>query len=1048
MNTRAFYPVIRVAGVWIVLASASGLQVKAVEPARKFLDGLRARGYYDVALDYLDRVGTSPLAPVELREMLLYEKGVTLVQSSRTQRDMAIRESRLDEAQQLLSQFVKQHAIHAKANDARSQLGNLIVERARIKVEMSSQGDKQQRLQEALALFEEAFTVFQQLKENVGQQLERIPKRLDEKDAQQKKMIDRRKQLRADYLQAQLLAAAIREETTDALKAGSDESKALLAEAEKMYGEIYKKYRTRLAGLYARMYQGRANQKMGKHKDAIGYFAELLEQPDSPEEFRSLKIKTMRLAMASWLASSEKKYAEAIRRGAPWIAKARPTEDRDLDWLALRMALAKAYKMQADATEKSDPKDARTINKALTESRRLAQFVAKHTSEFQQEARNLVAELGGGTTRSTKKLDPKSFAEAKEAGREALDSIQTATLIASRVPARIAQETDEAEKASLKEQLGKARATLQNAQGDALEYFRMALSMADGDTPLEEVNVVRYFLAYLYYSEAKYYEAALTGNFVAHRYPGSAGARQCAKIAMASFMKLHAENKSDDKQFETARVVDIAKYIADRWPDQAEAEEALSTLVPFMINAGQLDQALEFVERIPETSPKRAEAELKTGQAMWAVYLRGMRDLNAMAEPGGNDGVNAAAKKTELEQSRTQAIQILEKGLSRLEGAAVTAPIVTALLSLAQAYVDSQQADKAVAVLEDENTGPLTLLKNDHPATKTPGLAEEIYKTALRAYISSLATSSQSDAVIEKAKRVMERMKTAIGDSEKGKKRLVAVYVSLARDLESQLKQASPKARTALSKGFETFLGQLSEGATELNVLNWVAETFLSLGGGFETSSALSSESKKYYKQAAATFDKILNQESLELEPQMKLRIRLRKAEAMRRQRKFKDALDSYQEILSGTPAMLNVQVDAAMTYQIWAGLKGKHPLYVRAIMGHRPDPATKKNIIWGWGKIATVTAQYKQYRDTFHKARYNLALCRLRHAESMTGEKRTKGLSDAVRDISLTNRLFGLGDENWTAQYDDLMKRIQTAQGSKRPQGIRALESTKKPKK
>jgi hypothetical protein len=54
--------------------------------------------------------------------------------------------------------------------------------------------------------------------------------------------------------------------------------------------------------------------------------------------------------------------------------------------------------------------------------------------------------------------------------------------------------------------------------------------------------------------------------------------------------------------------------------------------------------------------------------------------------------------------------------------------------------------------------------------------------------------------------------------------------------------------------------------------------------------------------------------------------------------------------------------------------------------------------------------------------------------------------LANAVRDISLTNRLYGLGDENQTAMYDDLLKRIQKAEG-KSPTGIRAFESSKKSK-
>ena len=96
----------------VVCASAAALLLAAgaargEEPARQFLDGLRERGYHDVALEYLQRMKDNPLAPVELREIYLYEQGATLIEASREQRDMAIRATQLDEAQSSLQQFIR-----------------------------------------------------------------------------------------------------------------------------------------------------------------------------------------------------------------------------------------------------------------------------------------------------------------------------------------------------------------------------------------------------------------------------------------------------------------------------------------------------------------------------------------------------------------------------------------------------------------------------------------------------------------------------------------------------------------------------------------------------------------------------------------------------------------------------------------------------------------------------------------------------------------------------------------------------------------------------
>src|SRR5215204_489407 len=135
----------------------------AIEPAQAFLDGLRERQLYDVALDYLDSAEQNPAVPLNFKETLVYEKGATLVQGAKLQRDVALREKQLDEGQKTLQQFVNAQPTHLLTMSARSQLGNVIVERARIKVEKSKKvaaAEKQKLHKEAQALYGEAHKVF------------------------------------------------------------------------------------------------------------------------------------------------------------------------------------------------------------------------------------------------------------------------------------------------------------------------------------------------------------------------------------------------------------------------------------------------------------------------------------------------------------------------------------------------------------------------------------------------------------------------------------------------------------------------------------------------------------------------------------------------------------------------------------------------------------------------------------------------------------------------------------------------------------------------
>ena len=54
---------------------------RAAEPVQSFAEGLRDRGYYDIAIAYLDQLEQQGSLPVELKELLPYERAQTLLAS-------------------------------------------------------------------------------------------------------------------------------------------------------------------------------------------------------------------------------------------------------------------------------------------------------------------------------------------------------------------------------------------------------------------------------------------------------------------------------------------------------------------------------------------------------------------------------------------------------------------------------------------------------------------------------------------------------------------------------------------------------------------------------------------------------------------------------------------------------------------------------------------------------------------------------------------------------------------------------------------------------
>ena len=1031
---------------WIGTAAPA----RAVEPAQAFLDGLRERKLFDIAAEYLDSAQANPHVPAAFKQTLLYEKGVTLIEGANFTRDSALREQQLDEGQAALQQFIGQQPNHLLAMSARNQIANVLVKRAGNRVERAKKlppAEKQKLVSEALGLYDQAIKGFGDLVAELAEKLKSYPAYIDEK--KEAKRAAERDQFRLDYLQAQLLVAATQEEKAGALPPDSKQQADLLNKAKDAYAEVYEKYRRRIAGFYARMYQGRCLQKLKKNKEASAIFSELLSNPDSDQAFHTLKVKVMALAVESWFTQSL--HLEIVNKAVPVIDSLRPGEDRTDEAMLMRLTTARACKAYADDIKKQKPRDPQ-IKQLLTEGRQLVTFVARFPGDYQEAARRLLADfVGGDADAQTDRPEPKTFAEASTAAREAITGMEEAKQIIRLLPPRIQLEKDAAAKAEMQKQFDEAEQNVTKLQDDAFHHCRLSLKLADKETDLTALNLIRYLLCYLHYHRGNYFDATVIGEFIAHRYPESQGARQCAKIVMASYQKLYAENETDDKSYETSRIIESCDYIARKWPESTEAEEALNTLIPFMIREKKLQEAQDYLAKIPPESPHRGSAELKTGQALWASYLENSKELRdwetgAVQKP---DEVDLAARKQELEQLKSTAKETLVGGVERMRTAGDSGSVIaTAVLSLAQIYVDTGEAAKGAELLEDPKIGPLLLVRAKDASTQMPGFSELTFKTALRAYISALsgASASEAAALIGKAEGVMEDLEQYMGQDDAGKQKLVAIYVSLARDLARQMEIAEPQAKSSLGKGFEAFLGQVAADAKQLDVLNWVAETYRGMGESFLTADRkVSPEAKTYFEKAAGTYDKILEMGQSDpkfLSPQMATQLRMQQAKTKRSMLDYTGAMDIFEAILKVSPTMLPVQIEAARTYQDWATYN-KPDLYQSAMFGARPDKDKQgRNTIWGWGEIGNRTAGDARFQDQFSEARFNLALCRYNFALSQKDEaKKTELLKRAAQDISVTIGLYGSSiDEKWRTQFDTLLKNVQKALGE-RPVGLQALE-------
>ncbi len=928
----------------------------------------------------------------------------------------------------------------------------MLVERARVKMAEIDRGKdpsaKPALLKEARAFYEQAFEAFKESQDGIAKKIESLPKNLDPK--RDKARIEYRDELRGDYVKVQMVQATILHEMAETAVDAKDKGE-LLKRAADAYGEIYKKYRRRLAGMYALLQQGQCYQEMGGEKnitEALAFYQELLENPFEEQPLRVLRTKVMVQAMQAWLHpdQKDKKVDPALVTASEWIGQIRPDEFRNDDWLKLYLETGRAYKVKlAEFADEKDPKRALAMKSALA----LVDHGLKFSDgDMKEKFLTLKTELGGKIEKAPEKRpDPKTFAEAYEAGLKSWGLIKDYSIAKAKLDDDLKAAKDQARKTEIEKQLADLQKAMVTARFDAIDFFRKAVEFTTPQDDLDQVNNVRFYLCSLHFTEKNYYDCASYGEFLARYFPGHVAAKYCATLARASWLNLYNDAPEDDRDFEAQEVVNICELTLDKWGEDDDADDALITLIKFMVRQKKLDEAKKYLARVKPDSARRGEAEIATGQAMWSTYLKGLQEVRGWerdvkqwqdevqawekGEGQPPEGVTIASRKsqiaeleakiaprkTELAPIKDEAQTTLNEGIKRMRAKGIDSTLATAVLSLCQIYVDAEQVQEAINLLEDKEIGALTLVKANNEAVNREGVAQETYKTALRAYIGALPGAANKPELIAKAEGAMDGLKGTVSQDAAGQEKLISIYVTLANDVKNQIDLASQVNKKPLTQGFATFLDKVAGTSNDFTVLNWVAEQFYAIGEANDTGKGeLPADVKQYYDKAADQYAKLIEkaQGDPSVSPNLVVQMRLRMANVLRRQGKYVLAMDQMEEVLKDKKrnSMLNVQVDAAATYMEWAEADaGVDKLYLVAVSGGRRNKAGGTNI-WGWSKIGQRLAEtlnrnretmdeetIASFTETMHEAKINKAKCYYQYAMAQEDtQKRDKFLVGAGR--------------------------------------------------
>jgi hypothetical protein len=1059
-------------------AEPSQRSTKDIGTAR-LLDALEERQMPDVALWVLERLEKDPDASPEFKKEVSFRRAAALVAANRSESNAARRAEVYDRAGTEIDAFLKDSPEGERAIEAYLQKGNLLIERGRAKVEESKRPGKDAAnlRKEALPFFDLAIKALEGpvRKDNapietVANAEDAVLKLLREVDASLKELRgdgagdksdadkdagkeggkpaakakksvrkpgaarlmgeleQRQDELRALLLKTRLLIAGAYYEKSRALEPKSKEWEATLTESAKQYKELYEKYRTRGAGLFARYYEGRNYVVLGKRQDALLALADI-RTLDGDGIIPSLRAKAINASLECWL--EDKKYDEFDER-LQKLALAPLTPDRiDHDWLGMKYRAALLLERRA-ASIPDKEKSKRTP--LLRDAKRLAMEVAKANKDFGSESKALLAELG--------KQVPDDLDGGAATFEAAMDSAR------ARLAAMQSRQADlkQAEAAKNEAAIDAAKKELAAERTQTIASLRRAMPLAGSDD-LEGLNQARSWLAYVFYEDRRLHDAATLGDFLVRRYPNAKGSQQAARIAMASWQQLQKQPVAAWADEAKDNCVDTAEAIMRTWPDRPEAADAAVIAIAAATEAREPERIVEIMAKVPAASPRRPEVLLRAGGALWREVQEKSRLDEAARPPAAT-----------LAGWRTQAAKAIDDGLAGMAaGGGPAAVSVAAALARAQMAMEDGDNARVAALLEHQVYGPWTVLNGSDPAYAQGPLATATATAGLRYFIET----EQSDKAVQAMKK-LEQLAGAAGAEASA--RLTSMYQTMGRDLQSQLMNlasgptaGTPQAQAraaAILTGFEKFLEGVAKDP-KLSSQMWAATTYLNLGSGEGTGSAVpKAKAEGYLDRAAAIYEGLLTKgggEIAKFEPS----IRLKMANVYREREKWDEAQKHIDWILSDKKRQntLDFQTQAAELLQ-QAGLKtidkAKQADYFgKAISGYKRRGDAGEIWGWGWAVISNRLEQQAfagsdekamEARRKFFQARLNAVKCRMEKAEALPQE-REKELQKAFDYIEITFKMHPeLGGPDTKKAFDKLLKEIEKRQ-NKPSRGVDGLK-------
>ena len=1021
---------IRSATVCLVVLLVGTQGLFADEPAARFLNALRDKGYYDIALEYLDKVKDSPSVPAEFRKRIGFEKASTLIDQVSQLSDRKKIDAKLDLAQKLLGDYATNSGSLVESVRSLSFRSRLLSLRSDVylneaKATQLTESEREALrekardfLKQSLKAAEEALAAATRLLDPSPTNKEAL--KISADDPQSRELVQ---EMRNIYRVMTVQRPFTAEKLADTFAGRANERKQFLKYAADLYKRICEgSYSNTLPGIRACLRAGLCYQKLGNDKEALDFFKQLMSR-DRSANIDSLQKQAFAAAGDSWENIKPYPARSVIAQLEPVVEKLSRTESRDPDWLRVKLELGIAkYKMSEEVKKSDGPKS----KKVKREAGRLVRDVTRVSNPNRDRARALLEEWNvpliepAELEEETGEIN--SFAAAFEVGNDKISSIEL--LAGEAVRARDAlKSAPPAEKEKLAAEAEKLGAQLQEQADQTISTLDLTLSLAGPNTTADEINTVRFYQTYCYFVTKRYLEASVIGQYLLERHPNDAGTKPAVGLLLKSRSAMFAAAPKDDNQAELQALKNTALEVAKRWPGTAESGGAISELIQMALREGNMPQAIELMDRLPDDSVQRPLLAAMMGQRLWVAYQQDSRDATL------------SINTNEMNKKLDEAVRFLKVAVRLANTKAIGFSDAVTGLNLVDAMLVKEEPEEALQMLEASPLSPLQILKSQNPAVfdspKASIFKTNAYSVIVKTYLSKLATAKDQQVWIDKANGVIELMKQEAGNSgnDSAKKQLTAIYFLISVELRKRFENTNdPKQKLQLASALSDFLVEIEKTSTSGRVLLTAGSALMSMATDL-SEGGNQGQAKGLFVKASGALAKAgsLGFAGDPSEAALKFELRRQQALAQRGAGQYAKAVDTFASMLKQSKS-LPMQLDAAATLQQW-GKTGLSQQLAQAVNGAGAfvDPKTKKrtNAIWGWNKIMRLTQSNKpKYREQYFTAAYGIAEAIYEQGKAQKKDAKKRALDRIKKERAKTPDF--LGSKVWKQKFLDLENRIK----------------------